>query len=459
MKQKQQSNPAKYKRSYFKSFLLHNKPEFKRLSPAQQDYMAFMVSNIAEGSIENKTFEGTYCAFFQPRYEAFVNNDNFLNKNGYLGDWLIKVEKGKYRGNPLGLADGWTISQEARELYNEFISQLNHKTLPPKTNFKGEAKPKMQNGLRSYSLTRHPSAFAGLFMPYEIEINLEGIRSFREYHLERSEKRSAQIVADCNFISTSAFIEGEKAFVYQQYIQYPSGRLYLQGKSLQTVCKEVKEVAFKGHYDYDFENCHYEIVRQLGDLYGLPTENLTYYCNNKSLFRQKLADQNQVDIKTAKVVLLSLIYGAKLSKDKRLSIYLSILEGSEMEEKEVMDAIGRMQKDPMLKNFIKELRQIRNAIFHKHKIRKDGVPFTKSIFNVFGTKAKCELNPDNVSLAHVVQGYEALMLKVVLELCGESLRLLQHDGFVSSDPIDTEMLSQAIFEQTGFRMKITSNVF
>lgn len=441
----------------FKKFLLNHKASFDKLSDQHQDYMAFAIANIAEQSIENKAFDGTYCAFYKPRYAAFKKNETFLNKNSLMGEWLIKVKKGRFLGHSLGIADGWTISEEARNLYNKFVSHLNHQCLPQGHNFKGNSKPRFSNGIRQTDLSKHKSSFCDIFMPYEIEINIEEVKQFRFNHLDLSDKRSNQIVADCNFILTSLFME-EKPIVCQQYVQYPSGRLYIQGKSFQTVCREVKEAAFKGCYDYDFENCHYEIVKQLGDKYGLSTNNLTYYCNNKNLFRKQLADNNNVSVKTAKIVLLSLIYGAKLSKDRRLSIYLSLLDGSDMEESEVMLAIARMQKDPMLKEFIKELKQIRSVVFEKHKFRSDGVRFPNQVFNVFGTRIECEETPDNASIAHIIQGYEALILKVVLELHGKSLLLLQHDGFISSSPIDTDQLTQTIFQKTGFNMKLTSKM-
>jgi hypothetical protein len=49
------------------------------------------------------------------------------------------------------------------------------------------------------------------------------------------------------------------------------------------------------------------------------------------------------------------------------------------------------------------------------------------------------------------------MLKVVLDLYGEDIVLLQHDGFASRNRLDVGFLEQVIHQRTGYRMRLEEN--
>jgi hypothetical protein len=53
-------------------------------------------------------------------------------------------------------------------------------------------------------------------------------------------------------------------------------------------------------------------------------------------------------------------------------------------------------------------------------------------------------------LAHLIQGVEARMLKVVLKLYAPEIVLLQHDGFASKSRLDVRLLERTISEEIGY---------
>src|SRR5687768_11961597 len=60
-------------------------------------------------------------------------------------------------------------------------------------------------------------------------------------------------------------------------------------------------------------------------------------------------------------------------------------------------------------------------------------------------------------LAHLIQGVEASILKVVVEFYGENVVLLQHDGFASRVQLDIGLLEQVIHQRTGHHMRLEEN--
>ena len=75
------------------------------------------------------------------------------------------------------------------------------------------------------------------------------------------------------------------------------------------------------------------------------------------------------------------------------------------------------------------------------------------IFNVVD-KSISEQESAPKRLAHLIQGVEASILKVVLKLYAPDLVLLQHDGFASKRRLDLALMERAIHENTGYCMKL-----
>ena len=57
-------------------------------------------------------------------------------------------------------------------------------------------------------------------------------------------------------------------------------------------------------------------------------------------------------------------------------------------------------------------------------------------------------------LSHLLQGVEAMALESAHRLYPDSIVLLQHDGWTSTKELDTQALEDAIFKDTGYKLKV-----
>ena len=85
------------------------------------------------------------------------------------------------------------------------------------------------------------------------------------------------------------------------------------GINLQTVPREIKQVALHGLYEYDFENCHYAILHQLAAKHGLECPAIAHYLKYKRPVRKQIVDDIGLSLDEAKRCLIALIYGARYS--------------------------------------------------------------------------------------------------------------------------------------------------
>lgn len=223
-----------------------------------------------------------------------------------------------------------------------------------------------------------------------------------------------------------------------RYCEYPSGRLYSVGPSLQNDFRELRKVALAGHFDYDIGNCHYSLCRQLAHRIGIETPAVDHYLAHKSEVRKGLASITGSPVSGIKQCLLALIYGARTGLSKQQAIVETI----------GIDAAGVLFKQPAFSNLADEVKKIRQPII-------DAMPQHRGkIVNPFGKTAPADCKTPEQALAFVVQGAEAACLHSVIRRHGSDLRLLQHDGWTSAVRLDTAQLEAEIAEDTGFSVSI-----
>ena len=223
-----------------------------------------------------------------------------------------------------------------------------------------------------------------------------------------------------------------------RYYEYPSGRLYSVGPSLQNDFRELRKAALAGHFDYDIENCHYSLAAQLAGKVGIATPAINHYLANKTAVRNELAAVTGAPIAGIKQCLLALIYGARTSLNGQQAIVQTI--GKE--------AAGVLFKQAVFSNLADEVKTIRQPIIDSMS-RNRG-----KVVNPFGKAAPADCTTPEQLLAHIVQGAEASCLHSVIRRHGSDLRLLQHDGWTSAVRFDTAHLEVEIAEDTGFRVTI-----
>jgi hypothetical protein len=233
-----------------------------------------------------------------------------------------------------------------------------------------------------------------------------------------------------------------------QYLESAAGRLYAVAGVMQTMPREVRSAAFAGCYDYDVESCHFDILRQLAERIGIETPAITDYILRKSEIRREIAADIDAPVKAVKAALIAIIYGAS----KRLNGYYK--QGREVQPAIVrlmgVDKAAELFAHPLYLALHREVKTVRKPILEAAPRNR------KKIVNAFG-KGLSEDETPEARLAHIVQGAEALILDTVIQAHSRTLRLLMHDGWVTSERLDVAELSKLIFQATGFWVALAEN--
>lgn len=232
--------------------------------------------------------------------------------------------------------------------------------------------------------------------------------------------------------------------VMHRYVEASSGRLYAKGINLQTAPKVVKEAALSGLWEYDFSNCHYAILTQMAARYGYQCTAIEDYLNNKTATRQQIAEQAGITPDQAKVCLLASLYGA------RQSVRVNG-KGEAMDAiaKDIgVEAARRLYLVPLFAGMSGDIKKARLAILNGHPRTRKGW-ITNLMEKSIGGKQAAEK-----ILAHLIQGVEAKALKTAIDSQTDSIVLLQHDGFATTQKLDAEAIERAVTEATGYTLKL-----
>lgn len=227
--------------------------------------------------------------------------------------------------------------------------------------------------------------------------------------------------------------------VMHRYIQSKAGRLYAKGINLQTAKGTIKEVALDGLWEYDFENCHYSIFHQLTERAGIECPHIKDYLKRKTTIRKQIAKEVQISEESAKECLIAIMYGARDSLWHENAIPRTVGE----------EAAKRLSNNPLFKHIYAEIQSGRKAILEWWQ--NTG---RTTYMNAMGKRIKKEETDEKI-LAHLIQGIEAKMLNIVLDLYSERILLLQHDGFAADEQLDKKRITKKINEDTGFDMKLS----
>lgn len=240
--------------------------------------------------------------------------------------------------------------------------------------------------------------------------------------------------------------EGE---IYQTYQECVTGRLYGYGTSLQNAPREVRHAALCGQYDYDFENCHYAILHQLAQRQGIPTPYIADYLQRKKYHRERLATALSVDSDAIKQCLIALVYGAALKTKPYMKRTSS--GALKQETPAILNVLGEQAATTLLDDdffvgLAKDIKKAGKAVTEAYRNAGNG-----KLINAIG---KCNKGAD--PLAHILQGYEAKMLAIAVDLFASDISIIQHDGFTAkSGNLDTALLQREIEVQTGLKMAIS----
>ena len=229
-----------------------------------------------------------------------------------------------------------------------------------------------------------------------------------------------------------------RGYIAQQYTESPSGRLYANGVNLQNSSSLIKEAALAGKWEYDFSNCHFEIIKQMAAQYGYECKAIADYLANKKPTRKAIADQAGISVEQAKVCLLAIMYGARASTWDENAIPQEI-------GKEAADRLFRVE---LFRGIAKDVARARTVILKKWPRTANGRLTNAYGKAISGTAKKAQ------QLAHLLQGAEAKALMVAIDMHPNDLVLLQHDGFVSTKKLYVPDITKAVLQATGYLLEL-----
>lgn len=235
-----------------------------------------------------------------------------------------------------------------------------------------------------------------------------------------------------------------RGLVMHIYKESDSGRLYAQGGvSLCGVPREFRKAALVGLWDYDVDNCHFDIIAQMAKRIGVHCDAIKYYLANKKPVRDEISRTIGISYDDTKTSLLSLLYGAKSEAWYWYKNAIPDNIGT--------DAARRLNDFSLFANIASDVKRARQAILAhtKNKPNRQG-----GLVNAFGKSIKADQHSDEQKLAHLIQGIEAQALEACTELNPGEIVLLQHDGFTATRRLDVAALEKAIKVATGYTLRL-----
>jgi len=241
--------------------------------------------------------------------------------------------------------------------------------------------------------------------------------------------------------------------LYSDYGTNPTdgnGRLYGLGElHLQRLPRAARKLLYQGTgwWDFDFEACHWSILRSLAIGYGLDAPVLDDYLSDRKHLNEQIADDLEVPVAKMKRVMNSTLYGQPLSKSPHCSLYATIGPA----------AIDRLMEQDYYLWLRDELKNnIWPVIIDKHRL---GDVVVNAVGKELNMTVAENTTPARRLLSHILTGYEAWALNLVCKN-HQDLIALMHDGWVSENPRDKQHLENFIANQatTQFGFPITLKI-
>lgn len=198
-----------------------------------------------------------------------------------------------------------------------------------------------------------------------------------------------------------------------------------------------------GLYDIDIENCHYSILAQMAAAQGYQCTEINDYLANKEKVRDSLAAEFGISTEQAKQALIALIYGAKFSGRAEDALPM-IFNSTQLAKKIYLHPKFLALRD--------DIEGARAVVLKAQEVSR------RTIKNCRGLTIRMDESNERQQLAHLLQGVEATALEAVYRLYPKEIVLLQHDGFTSTKPLDTERIEAAMLEATGYRLEVEQKV-
>ena len=467
------------------SYLSASSAVFSGLPLKQQAAIAVYMFSHDSKRYQHSEIEDAQCLFWEDLHRVF--RGTWHQVNAALGHWFEPV--GKY--GP-GKARPWKLSDAAYSLLEGWA--FTDYVLCKLIDFEGRPVRKPRTAISQMTADgKSKSRFRGL--PVQAYVPIDGDNLFKlikachawqqgkpvpdgfqwaynEWNgreaadgRRKAAPRAREVLLTASRMLHIAAASAARDFaVPTTYAEAESGRLYPDGLSLASCVKEVKRAALVGCWEYDGANMHWQLLYQLakraaaarGDSIDLP--EIEKYLQTKPFYRKRIADKAGLitsygktqGIAKAKEVLIALIYGAALKP-----------KGKDDDNKgRIHEIVGDQHIDALRKEVTplwSDLLKARAIVLEYYRAKSRKVHRSAKLVNDAGrtfSPAPKTTNLKAKELAHILQGMESEILRACIEYAGDSVVLLQHDGFTTSTRLDINGLQEAIREHTGLMIEM-----
>lgn len=231
-----------------------------------------------------------------------------------------------------------------------------------------------------------------------------------------------------------------RGFMAHRYQEASTGRLSATDINLQSAPRAVRKAALSGLWDYDFQNCHYSILEQMAQRYGLACPAIADYLANKAAVRQQLMADIGITEDQAKEALISIIYGARPQASRYVALYDALGED--------FGKLRSLVRHQAFKALYRDVQAATRLILSRWPVSR-----SRLVKNEAGKLVSTALRKDR-RMAHLIQGAEAYILRAAFRLYPDKIVLLVHDGFISTGKLDAGLLEAEVLRTTGYRMKL-----
>jgi len=303
-----------------------------------------------------------------------------------------------------------------------------------------------QNGILSTD-NQGQQAVSNARIRWAIPVSMKAIESALNTGLpglfpDTSIKRLASMEMQLGLIQLSALNDKPgQGLLPQVYLEDQSGRLNgCSGVSLQHMRRELRPIVLAGMHEYDFDNCHWQILHQKA---GIQSPAIEHYVENHKQVRQAIAERCGITYENAKTALISLLFGVTQGKSTTHTALPKLLG---------QDKADRLYADPAWIDLREAVRESRQAMIADAQVYVGGGHRAGKTINV---RDKVKKGTPAEILAHLLQGWEAELLHHVLHRYGENMILLQHDGWTMDTYVKPTEIEAMIKAKTGLIMPIT----
>ena len=394
--------------------------------------------------------------------------------NEAYGDWLFRHQLLDKQGNVVKDTDIQFKSIRRNTMIHGKRTTIRSEADKQNMHIPGQIKMNVNNIVEGY---RVYSQLKELFLRHIKKLDDKDLRLLKSAGLEmktltlyKVEHYQKILLEMLTRVNTAPFKYGH---IHQVYNEYESGRLYNEGRNgLMNIPKHIRYVSMSGlgYYEYDMVNAHYELLRQLNEMYGGRVLNkINDYCDKPTVFRKEIAGRLSMPISILKIGLISIINGASLDwkhrpwnikkRKKDISAILDTFQKHYRDKNTARAVADAFTKDKDVKQIYDDVKIAREHVVKnmKHK----GAGAYEVLINHYGKTHRLKYKSGNkfvsygygVMVAHILQGLEAFMLsKVILKMNDnnkEDFLVPYHDGWISKVSIDKAKMEKYLYSETA----------